>query len=762
MFYHTEVNNLNESTFEAKAHQEIKRIFPNYLNLSISHQLIFSVKLGHDDILIKPNIKRPRLDILLKHKDRNLTVLELKNPLVHLREDDRTQGLSYARLLVPMPPLVIVSNGKETKFFETITGSSIEFDTPDEKQIEALFTQALHTASINKDQAIQTLLGKDPEVWNKVLNELTSKGFKNQIGEIDDLSEPIVKSFNLPRSSTKRLAKLVKGNNSLVAVTGPKLIGKTNVVFEFCQVYARESSIVPLYINADDCHSGIFQYISNHFTKRYFKSFTKEDIRHWFLNVIMSKPHPAGKMVLIIDGVDYSRENIIREINEIIDFCSSESACSLIICCDDRTCGLLSQKSGSPKKTLFGKKAICVEVKELDGTEFKEANDYIINNWSIGFLKGASYSKEFRNPRILRQIISHTHKDGIQIIPGYFPFHALKWVLEGFKDEEFKRDMFKLVSSLFKDPETIIETMVSYGRGYVSCDQAEKILGDVRIQRLLEQGHLNWFTDNEQNQYLAPKTPEVLAATAVEVLLKVAEKMDIDTAIKNTLKICERLPYGDIIAANVFERLGNKTFSLFNILSRLLNNPPVIEKVNNQQRLALYTDKEGLIELPEEVINLTIEDGGNTTSNIFPWLVLSQLATLPLISENAEDPWFVYREILINLGSYKNLLIRFENKDIRDLKGYPTHSVRNDKGEEGIVLCGEVGIIEPITFALLLAFSICPNEIIKISKYAIKHKDPFLKHRLQNAANNLKKVDNDDLKETANQVLLLLNKKDLV
>ncbi|RUU70570.1 hypothetical protein, partial [Mesorhizobium sp. M7A.F.Ca.MR.362.00.0.0] len=79
------------------------------------------------------------------------------------------------------------------------------------------------------------------------------------------------------------------------------------------------------------------------------------------------------------------------------------------------------------------------------------------------------------------------------------------------------------------------------------------------------------FTDNEQNQYLAPKTPEVLAATAVEVLLKVAEKMDIDTAIKNTLKICERLPYGDIIAANVFERLGNKTFSLFNILSRLLN-----------------------------------------------------------------------------------------------------------------------------------------------------------------------------------------------
>ncbi|HDR4695474.1 hypothetical protein ABR775_14665 [Bacillus cereus] len=754
---------MNEATFEARAQEAIKEIFPSYANLELTHQLIFSVNLGHKVIDVKPSVKKPRLDILIKQKERNLAVLELKRPGHSLRDEDRDQGVSYARLLTPMPPLVIVSNGKETRLYETTSGEPLDTLNSDAEELEKLFVRALEIAASQKDQAVRILLGKDPLIWKNVIGDLNRISFQSHIGSVEALSQPIAKSFNLPREATKRIVDLVSGNNPVVAVTGAPLVGKTNVLYEFCQL--KEVPFVPIYINAENCQSGIFQYLANHFTKHFFSITSIDDVRYWLQHGIVNNPHPAGKIVIIIDDVRYSDDHLIREINELIELCTCTRSCSLVIACDSSNYHLMAHVPGRPKKTLFGKRAFKVEVNNLSDVEFDIAREYIKKHWSADFHQGAQYSRELRTPRLLRMIISNSPQElNIEtrlLLPSFLPFRALNWVLSGFSsDRKFIGDMVKLVKAFIEDnqdvPSPIIGTMVSYGRGHVLYDKAESLLGEPRIERLLQQGHIDWFTDKEQNQYIVPKVPELLAASAVEALISEASKMEFEEAINYVLKQSERLPYGDLIGANVFERLiRERHFQLYELIVRLINEPPQIETVPENFNGAVYFDQTGLVTIPRQMLDTSEEI--RMFSNLFPWLVLSQLVTELMRAEDSEDPWEVYREILIVVGGYQNVLRRFEPATTpEDLMGYKTHALRSKDGKKGEVLCGEVGIIEPITYAMQRGFYDIPGEMLKICQYAVQEKDPFLSHRLHNAANSMIDVNEENSARIIKQALRML------
>lgn len=752
---------MNEATFEAMAHKAIESIFPNFSRLEITHQVIFTVKLGHENVEVKPNIRRPRLDILIKHKERNLAVLELKKPTITLTDDDRKQGLSYARLLEQMPPLVIVSNGKKTLFYETISGEPLAITNPDIEQLEKLFTQVLEIAARKKDEAIQILLGKDPLIWKHVIDDFNQKSISNHIGNLDTLYLPISESLHLPRKSTERLIDYV-GNNPVIALTGAPLVGKTNVLYEFC--YLKNTPFVPIYINAEDCPYGIFQYLANHFTKHFFSATSTDEVRQWFLNCIVGNPRTDGKTVLIVDGVRHYDDKIIKEINELIDFCSFSKSFSLVIGCDSSNFNLMTQVSGRPGKTLFGKKALKLEVDNLNDLEFENTRNYLMEHWSIDFQNGAKYSRELRAPRIIRMILSQLpsvrEKNTQLVISSFLPFNALNSVLQGFSNDiRFIDDMVKLVNvSMFQDLKSPLEVMVTYGRGFVTYEKAESILGEQRIERLLHQGHIERFVDKEQNRYIAPKSPELLAASAVEALFREVKTMEYDEAIELVLNLCERLPYSDLIAANVFVRLSSEDkFPLHKLIVQLANNPPRIEKIRNDFNGALYFDQTGLVNIPKELLNESPEEG-KVISNIFPWLVLSQLATKPLIAEYPEDPGHVYREIIKTVGSYRNILRRYDPiAHPENVMGYLAHTLLDKDGVEGEVLCGEVGIIEPITYAMMSGFSTLPDELLEICKYAVKEKDPFLKHRLHNAAKSMIGVTDEKIEDTIKQAFKILN-----
>ncbi|MDP1744360.1 MAG: type I restriction enzyme HsdR N-terminal domain-containing protein [Bacteroidota bacterium] len=108
----------------------LKDIGLSYTDLKM--ETSFSIQLGRGVYNIKNEEEKRiggRLDILCKVDNKNLFIIELKAEDVPIdKVKDSQQGLSYARLMQPMPPYVIVTNGKETYLFDTIYGNEVDKD----------------------------------------------------------------------------------------------------------------------------------------------------------------------------------------------------------------------------------------------------------------------------------------------------------------------------------------------------------------------------------------------------------------------------------------------------------------------------------------------------------------------------------------------------------------------------------------------------------------------------------------------------------
>ncbi|WP_431286272.1 type I restriction enzyme HsdR N-terminal domain-containing protein [Roseateles chitinivorans] len=119
-----------EAELEARITGTLQRVFPGIAGLL--GQRRFKLRLGHTEFeggTGKRDYVEGRADILVVHGEDRLAVLELKREGLPLTADDEAQGASYA--LLARAPLVVVTNGTETRLFQThdmarIEGSSIE------------------------------------------------------------------------------------------------------------------------------------------------------------------------------------------------------------------------------------------------------------------------------------------------------------------------------------------------------------------------------------------------------------------------------------------------------------------------------------------------------------------------------------------------------------------------------------------------------------------------------------------------------------
>ena len=105
-----------EANLEAEIHSALRLAFPWIPDGSIQHQTTFSFSFGGKRITVdgaKADPAKARADILLYWNQQPLAVLELKRGGLALGADDDDQGLSYARVLHPQPPLVVVTNGRD-------------------------------------------------------------------------------------------------------------------------------------------------------------------------------------------------------------------------------------------------------------------------------------------------------------------------------------------------------------------------------------------------------------------------------------------------------------------------------------------------------------------------------------------------------------------------------------------------------------------------------------------------------------------------
>jgi type I site-specific restriction endonuclease len=115
-----------EADFEADLQAALRHAFPWLPTASIRHQTKFSFTFGRSEIRVDGRTASraaARADVLLYFGEQPIAVLELKRPGHPIIALDIAQGLSYARMLHPRPPLVAVTNGSDLTLLETHTGN---------------------------------------------------------------------------------------------------------------------------------------------------------------------------------------------------------------------------------------------------------------------------------------------------------------------------------------------------------------------------------------------------------------------------------------------------------------------------------------------------------------------------------------------------------------------------------------------------------------------------------------------------------------
>jgi hypothetical protein len=378
----------------------------------------FSIRLGHTVVDIK-NKKRDkisgRLDVLVKNADGdNLFVVELKAPDQQLTQDDANQGISYARLLDQIAPFVIVSNGKKTKIYDTITKKTIEkADIGGQSDFWGNQRQLSTQEDLNiRFEALQNFLGYSSEnilLFCKSQNERGMNALKGSQNNRKYNPETYIKRENVRDA----IGSFLNSDSTVFAILGESGVGKTN---EMCAITEDlGSDHIVLFINATEISESVEKSLSNEFNWGFSEqiNFTEIVRRLSKLGKILNK-----KIIIIIDSLDEAvAVNFERSISELAsNISTSQGIVKLITSVKTSDWPRFSQLRGSISKlnllldkSWYESEANNEDPKpyiltQLNDTEKKSALDAYSSFYNLADIPEGSVKNYCSHPFLLRVI----------------------------------------------------------------------------------------------------------------------------------------------------------------------------------------------------------------------------------------------------------------------------------------------------------------------------------------------------------------------
>lgn len=757
---------MNEATLEARVNAEIQKHFPSIARLKITHQKYLTLRVGHRTDIKTGGLEQAkatgRLDILLSFEDKPLAVLELKEPGKPLTEDDRDQGLSYAKLLTPQAPLVIVSNGEEAEFYQTFDGEVWNPSNKNEEAVHSIFSHALSSAADEREEAIRLLMGKQPYIWKSLFQKYTETALGQLEGDLDDYTSPLTKDFIIERFVVSQIANSITAGDTLLALIGPPLSGKTNVLSQVCMTKDMED-LFPIYIDAQNTSYGIFQHIANQFTRELYVQVQPSEIRHWIFHSIQSI---SGHLAIIIDGWTADVPGTLKEdVDELINFLQPELPISVLLCMDDTAFQEVKNIPGRPTCSAIGRNAKVIQLNPLDDDEFESVCRLFYDNFLTGFHHGAQYNLDFRNPRLLRLIVNLVNKDEseafiskdyskIKVLPSITNFLIFESWDRYISHPEIEGFFQDLARAYILDRDNRIDdptlTLMSHGKGHIVRETAESVVGHEKLNTMRAQGHIGIVRGPNGKVLILPKIPEFLATAASYVIaaesLAIYRRDGFDDAYAYLVNESDSFPYGDLVGARAILEISSRDNDLANdITIRLLEDDPEESRLSEGSRVLIYF---------EEVGKVNIYFGKGTdepiTGNIQPWNILSQISSYAIqAGQSSVDPQLM---ILATVGSYPRTLLRPYPSSIRQNPGFHVHEM----AEHGSVLCHQSGIIEPITFAMQCGFYHVPKDMLRLCLFAKEEKLFFLAHRLNMAALSVEQCVEDNVARASKEAQKVL------
>lgn len=716
----------NEAEFEAEIHRVIGKVCPWIPASSIRHQTQFSFRYGRKEFEIDgASVSRAeaRSDILIFEKDRPLAVLELKRPGVALSSIDVDQGLSYARMLHPSPPLVIVTNGDELRIIEAFTGEPWRPQERTESSFQNLLQSSAQVAKSDVKWAIETLMGTNADVWMQAVRQITVDTI-SELTAWDNPMLPFAENFLIPRTVTESILNHVLDDKRLVLLEGPPLSGKSNVLRDLSIRTKDHPTVGTLFTESGG--GGIFRAVSDALSRSLNWDISTEDARNWLRRIAEGEKH---KLLLMLDNFDPNDGVALRELEDLSSLMSGPGL-SVVVALDDVSANELVL-SRNRSFSRIGRKASRVAVDALSDHEFESAQQ-VLGKLRIKFMDGAKFTSEYRQPWILRAVcapmieeLAHDQTNRFAAIPPLLSLDLILHTRERFTDDELRRLFRALAEAVVAEKKSgELEDALQLESAYINIVRRETLIRYVtenELTALIDGGYVKPYIHALDIPVVCIRLPELLASELASVLAKELISLfdeDGEHAAKNLAAAASNLPLGDVIAAFVlFDLICRRELIPSTFLAALWETPPKSTGHEAGSTLATYVPEVGFAEIEmlddgtalaevngyQYLLHKEVAASLESIENYYQWLILSHLAGLPLVIDTSEDiaePVLMAPHLLLRVGT-TNLVLRRPNNGevcVCDVTGV------------GSFVAPVSGIVEPITLSIFRYLMSCDLE----------------------------------------------------
>lgn len=291
------------------------------------------------------SIFRPRADVLVRNSaGKNLLVIEVKGPSETIdSDDDRDQGISYARLLLDgnIAPFVVLTNGTRWRIFNSITKDEVDGRKLNAEDIciATNFHPSCDDLSL-RAEALQTLISLSDS--NLVAFCEAQTAFRMRTLRSDDLysGKKYIPSLYVERQeASKKLDNFLDTiKQGVIVLLGSPQVGKTNFVCHTVESRLRQD-MPCLFYPAIGLKQSLLKEMAEDFEWVLGNVNDSNKFIHSKLRNILRRS--GKKLVIFIDGwneansklaetIDYDAERLFCDEIQIVITLTNVSACRLL------------------------------------------------------------------------------------------------------------------------------------------------------------------------------------------------------------------------------------------------------------------------------------------------------------------------------------------------------------------------------------------------------------------------------------------------
>ena len=703
-----------EAELESRLVAALSTAFPNIPREQLVEQRRFTVRLGHEihefDSAAQWE-KSGRADVILFHDGRPLAVVELKREDLALTHADYEQAQSYANQLTPRPPLVVVTNGRDTRIYDANTGQLWSGEQDAANAVARLLANAAKLAAADMRWATEALMGRETGVWVPIVRSTTARLLTDPPGQSD---RAFAELLLFPRLSTFAAIKSAQAGTTFTIVEGAAQSGKSSCLRELALRTLDSEDLAVLMLRASG--PGLFQSLANLFAIELEWNLTANDARQWLRRMSTGPAGPA--LLLAIDDVEPGTA-MAADLEELASLRPGNKL--NVILTTDRAERLVKATNGRTQ-TAVGDRAKVIEVGPLRLEEFQSAQRALANQ-KVHFQQGAEYADDYRAPWVLRTIYDDAARNprrqdpnSALLLPPALGLELVDAARQNYANQADLLRGYRVLArcTLADEGARSAELALAAANGFVVRQDALSDEARLAVAELKSKGAVRTYRHAGGEDIVVPTIPaaflsELADATGDELARRAAaDPQEAGTWLGRRLAA---VYLGDVIGAQAIRSMAEKTGGFSSgIIDGLLSDEPTEEPIGNALvamaapdgrliHLKIEGEKAWLSNRHGDVIGEAVDLGverPHAHANTSAWMILGQLARLPTakVGDNNQrmDAW-----ILLTIGQCPFPLLRANEEGLGHLE--------HDLGDRGRVLCHDQGPIEAATQAMADLFS---------------------------------------------------------